>query len=225
MSQPNDMNSADTPPRWWRWLRFGVLFCSLTFAGVIVHEIGHAVSAEWVGGEFVALYITPGVELFPDFGAAFPHEWQEWVAITAFNPGPAWRAYDFGFVGLMGCGFTMTVALIANVLLWWLRPKFWLVRDTLVIVSFYFLDMLTYTIIPSLGFRHWVVIGGSTAEPLVGARQMDIPDLMYFTLLFATCAGLCVSLWRYARRYIWQRELAHESETPPSVTDPVGEST
>jgi hypothetical protein len=49
------------------------------------------------------------------------------------------------------------------------------------------LDLPFYVFFPQIGLKHWIFVGGSSAEPLLGARLMGLPDpLFYFLFGFTT---------------------------------------
>jgi len=52
------------------------------------------------------------------------------------------------------------------------------------------LDLPLYVVLPQLGLRHWIVIGGDQPEPLIGARLMGIPDPIFYLSVILTSLGL-----------------------------------
>ena len=45
------------------------------------------------------------------------------------------------------------------------------------------LDLPFYIIFPLLGLRHWILLGETQPEPLIGARKLGIPDPFFFILV------------------------------------------
>jgi hypothetical protein len=64
-----------------------------------------------------------------------------------------------------------------------------------------FIDMPLYTFLPLIGLRHFIVVGGATPEPLIGATQMGIPEWTF--LVFVAAASICLvwGLVVYLRRF------------------------
>jgi hypothetical protein len=49
------------------------------------------------------------------------------------------------------------------------------------------LDLPFYVFLPQIGLYHWIFLGGNTPEPLFGAREIGIPDLVfYFIVIFSS---------------------------------------
>jgi hypothetical protein len=53
-----------------------------------------------------------------------------------------------------------------------------------------FLDLPFYVLFPQIGLRHWIFLGGDSAEPLIGARKMGIPDPVFYLMVILTTLGL-----------------------------------
>ncbi|MFQ5820745.1 MAG: hypothetical protein ACE5I5_12210 [Candidatus Heimdallarchaeota archaeon] len=60
------------------------------------------------------------------------------------------------------------------------------------------LDLPLYVILPRIGLRHLIVIGGAYTEPLIGARLMGGPDFLTYGLMGLSTLGL-ILLWRSDR--------------------------
>ncbi|OKY77300.1 MAG: hypothetical protein BTN85_1950 [Candidatus Methanohalarchaeum thermophilum] len=140
-----------------------------------VHEFGHVFWGLIGGGElsylkigFVELY--PGIRLVSEFKLGK-------VLFSGFES-------DFGR-GIYLLGGSLSTNLVS----WFFavfsrRNMFFWVSGVVGL-----LDLPLYVFLPQLGIRHWVFLGGVSAEPLVGARILGVPDvLFYFLVVFSTVA-------------------------------------
>lgn len=180
-------------------LRCGALAVFVAAGGLIIHELGHALTVAALGGQVVGIYVAPGVQIWPEPGAAYPGDFP-YMGITRFFPGPGWRVADFGLVGLMGTGATTLTAMLALLLLWLWRPAQPGIRCLLVLASLLHLDLLTYATLPLLGLRHWVIVGGDTAEPVLAAERLGIERAPFVAGVVILCTLLLWALWSLGRQ-------------------------
>lgn len=191
----------------WNTLTF--LLVLVLFAGInlVVHELGHCYTIDTVGGKCVAVYVMPGVQIWPlrEFGQRYPELWDDYAGLTLYGKtAPTEPAR--GFVSLMGSGSVAALSLLALFGLYIFRPR-GRKQFPLLAQSFMFLDLLLYTILPRwFGFRHFFFIGGITPEPLNGAIKMGIPESMFITgvltfsvLMFIGCLAY---VWQSVRRHV-----------------------
>jgi hypothetical protein len=159
---------------------------------VLAHEAGHAVTAHYATRGEVRIYVWPGYELYPDPANTFPEAWPARTpAMTAVMPRPpqpvsldtmAKAGLPSGIMisrrefyelrrhehlmKLMGSTTTLLLALASLAALSLFKPKgtvLWLLAAG----SLLHLDMLTYTLLPTLfGVRHLYWIGGEVSETL-----------------------------------------------------------
>ncbi len=178
--------------------------CLLTLAllapaGLLVHEMGHGLTALALGGRFTALYVWPGRELWPHPGQPYRGAWQGQAGAALYIPGADWQpgGWRFGVTALMGSGANVLLAALAQILLGCLHPRRGWARRLLLGASWLFLDLTLYTFLPLLGLRHFLFLGGAAPEPLEGAAQAGVPAGIFLLL-----AG-SVSIWmaRGARRH------------------------
>ena len=177
-------------------VQFLVILAALGFVGIIVHELGHGLTAEIVGGEFKALAVWPGVELWPDLGARRANMSGYFgMATTSCRSLGETKVHAVRF---MGAGSTLAISLISTILLWVLRPKRRFVRHVLIALSLYFMDILTYTFCPQLGMPRFILVGRTThhSEPLAAAVGLGVPKPLFNALIILISALILVAIAR-----------------------------
>ena len=153
-----------------------LLGCAVFLLGTFTHEGGHAIVAAAFGQPIHSIAIIPGIQVYPTVRCI---HWNGAIAwVDADLPTGRW---EHGFFLVMGCGLTAFFAY-----LWLLVAAF--SRRSLKAILLgasvgYAWDMFLYATMPLLGLRHWIIIGGDRAEPLVGARLMGLPDWVFWSFL------------------------------------------
>lgn len=188
----------------WNILIFVPVLVFFVVINILVHEFGHCLTIEAVGGECGSIYIVPGSQIWPlaQAGQPYPYTWEDSIAVTFYDEG-APTAQAGGLASLMGSGSVAILSLLALVALYDLRPQGWL-RFPLLAQSLMFLDLPFYTLLPHwFGLRHMFFVGGNTPEPLEGALAMGISEtafiaavLIYSALMLIGCLGY---VWKAAR--------------------------
>jgi len=174
----------------------------VSLEGLFVHELGHGITTQVLGGQFKGLYVFPGVQVWPSPGRPYDGEWGLDVGQVDAEPGEGWGEWQRGLVLLMGSGSTMMLAALAFVTLWLLRPKGWL-SYVLIAEALLYLDILFYTIMPEwFGLRHWVFIGGRYPEPLEGAEMMGCPRMLFLMFILLTSALMTLGVAKYVIRLL-----------------------
>ncbi|PTD94273.1 hypothetical protein C9439_02975 [archaeon SCG-AAA382B04] len=151
-----------------------IIFCG--FFMDIVHELGHVLWGSIAGGElhffkigFLEFY--PKIELTNNFelGKAL---------LSGFET-------DFGR-GIYLLGGSLTTNLVS-----WIFTVF-RNKNILYRISgvFGLLDLPLYVFLPQLGVRHWVLRGGLTPEPLLGAKKVGVPDELFYLLVLSSTIAL-----------------------------------
>jgi len=180
------------------WLVFSLIVAPLAFIGLIVHELGHGLTAQALGGEMLALWVFPGVELWPDFGASYNGRFT-YMGLVRYLNGPDWTDTQSGWATLMGTGSTFIISVLALITLLVTQPKRRLTRFFLLSLALWYLDLLTYAIFPQLGLPHWVIVGGRTPEPVLGAELLGINRTLFTVAVVVICTGMTALLYRYLR--------------------------
>lgn len=155
--------------------------CSLLIAstvGTCIHESGHVLTGLVLGGHLDKVWIFPGIQLYPNL---------RFLPMDSF-PGVLGGCGISGLdgarselVNLMGSGSTMIVAYL--MLLPILPSATWATYVGMISSYIFALDIVLYSTLPLIGARHWIIIGGNEAEPLLAAAALGIPIWLYFTFL------------------------------------------
>lgn len=172
--------------------KFFLSFTFTLFLALFVHESGHGITVEILGGKFRAFYIFPGFEIWPEFGQSFPGNWNGLVAKVDYAFLESWgtNSWQIGLVLLMGSGLNLFASILALTTLWIIRPNGWLMYF-LIAESLMFLDILLYTFLPQLHLKHFVFIGGNFPEPLLGALMLGFSETGF--MIFITTISICIS--------------------------------
>ena len=161
---------------------------------VLVHELGHVFATLWFGNSIDTITIL-GVEFYPHSLMAIYVGMGDYFGYVSYGGKVVLSRFDNGVVGMAGSGATLLLGVIAFGLLG-VRKKFsFCIITLLFIISFSYLDMVSYTfgIRPGLRF-------GKAHEPLEAALQLGIPKtvwLVAMVIVFAVCTGFVV---RYMKR-------------------------
>lgn len=188
------------------WLPRGIAFLLILAlvwtASLILHELGHGLTAQALGGNFTWLRVWPGIEVWPSPGRPVEGDWGTAIMRLAYTTGPGWGpdSWQDGVVSLMGSGTNLLLAALALRCLWWFRPRGWL-RLLLVAQALMFADLLLYCTLPEfLGLPHYLVFGGSSIEPVDGAEVLGCPRGVFIGLAVLLSALMTWALVAYLRR-------------------------
>jgi hypothetical protein len=163
-----------------------------------VHELGHALWGTAVGGTLAYMKITY-FEIFPR------------PAITS--------QFILGYVEVHGlstdsqCGlFLLGGSLTTNIVSWLLaliQLKLALGQRTRVALKtlglFGLLDLPLYVLLPQIGLQHWLFLGGDTPEPLIGARKIGIPDIIFYLIVALTTLDLIFLYFKSFRQKVREK--------------------
>ena len=159
-----------------QWLLLSLL---VAVGGLFIHELGHGLMAVLLGGRITYFEVMPGLELFPTLAR---HPWDGFVAWIGYDL-PQATSFEGGVIALMGSGTTACLAALTLLGLVIIRPQGVLRSVWLATTLLLPLDIASYSTFPALGWRHWIIFGGTISEPLEGARAMGIPvGAFYFGL-------------------------------------------
>lgn len=166
-------------------LAFLVTFSLVWLASSLVHELGHGLTAQLLGGKLVWLSAWPGVQVWPNPGQPYEGEWGTAIAKLAYTTGQdrGTDGWQDGLVWLMGSGTNLLLAALALGSLWLFRPQGWLCY-LLIAQAMMFEDILLYAIFPELfGLPHYIIFGGSKPEPVNGAELLGCPRWVCVALI------------------------------------------
>lgn len=160
-----------------------VLFVPLGLVMDFVHECGHAMWGTAAGGRLAYMQIA-FFEIYPRL-AITPHFRLGYAQVEGLTTKFA--------SGLMSLGGSLTTNIVS-----WLLALI-LMRTSLryktrvalkVLGLFGLVDLPFYVLFPQIGLGHWIFLGGRIPEPLVGARNMGIPDAAFYLVVALTTLGL-----------------------------------
>jgi hypothetical protein len=158
------------------------LLASLAVGAIVTktcHEGGHALAALACGCRIREIRIMPGIQVYPSLKRAACRT----VAIAYTEPSGPRRQ---GFVAFMGTGLTTLLAYLLLALLVWLRPSGYYRTFLAVMAVLAAWDMYSYSTLPLLGLRRFVVFGGSHAEPVHAMELMGIPKAPFLIAVAAS---------------------------------------
>jgi len=158
---------------------FLILFLPLGLAMDLIHELGHALCGKAVGGTLTCMKIA-FFQIYPSF-AITPEFILGYAAVDGVSSSLARGVF------LLGGSLTTNMAswLIALILLKIsLGHKAQVALWTLGL--FGLLDLPFYIFLPQMGLQHWLFLGGSQVEPLIGAKLMGIPDPIFHLIVGLT---------------------------------------
>jgi hypothetical protein len=174
------VKSTFTGSTYKRFLPWFLVSLPIGFVMDLIHESGHALWGIVQGGVLTYMQIAffqiyPVLSLANDFRLGY-------TVVEGMS-----SSFSRG-VFLLGGSLTthvaswlLTLILVRVRLGYKTRVLFW----TLGLLGL--LDLPFYIFFPQIGLKHWIFVGGSSAEPLIGARLMGLPDpLFYFLFGFTT---------------------------------------
>lgn len=175
-----------------------VLFIPLGLIMDFVHESGHALWGTALGGTLNYMQIAY-FQIYPRLAIA-PQFILGKVVVTGLNT-------DFAH-GLFLLGGSLTTNIVS-----WLLALIMLkinlrceARLTLKILGLFgLLDLPFYVILPQIGLQHWIFLGGDRPEPLLGARNMGIPDIAFYIIIVLTTLGLAFLYFKPLFEKAWKR--------------------
>jgi hypothetical protein len=175
-----------------------IAFIPLGLLMDLAHEFGHALWGIVAGGELVYLKIAY-FQIYPNLAltTTFVLGYVEVEGLrTAFAQ------------GLFILGGSLTTNIVA-----WLLGLFLLrvhigYRKQVVLKTLGFfgiLDLPLYVLLPQIGLQHWILLGENVPEPLIGARDLGIPDLAFYAVVVLTTLGLFLLYFTRFRAYLFKR--------------------
>lgn len=168
-----------------KYLGLALLFYPL---GVICHElVGHGLVGIVMGGRITAVEIL-GFRVWPALQfLGWSGRYGACEVIGIISP------IGEALMSLAGAMSTFFVAVIATMLLWirsWNRAA----RPILIVLSFWWIDLFTYTL-PSWGLPRSILWGQRTfSEPFEAAKSIGIPGPAFQAFVLLACALMLLAL-------------------------------
>ena len=185
---------------------------SLFVFSVIIHESGHLITAELLGKSNNTLYVWPGIEIYPQFSTELTRDWPDSsLSILYAFPKPEingiidlsdWRR-TLGIIKLMGSVSTLIVSMLSILILLVFRPIA-PIRNALLVGSFFYYDILTYTVFPHFfNLKHLIVIGGSDPEPITALKAIGFSTANSIQLILSICLFVMLSQLYVLYKHFW----------------------
>lgn len=175
-----------------------VLFILLGLVMDFVHESGHVLWGIAVGGRLTYMKIAY-FEIYPQFTIT-PQFCLGYVEVAGLL-----TEFEHGLFLLGGSLTTNIISWLLALIL--LKAKLrYRTRVALKILGLFgLLDLPFYVLFPQIGLRHWIIIGGNTPEPLLGARNTGIPDPVFYVMTVLTTLGLAFIYFKTLWEKAWKR--------------------
>jgi hypothetical protein len=173
-----------------RFVFSAVLLMPMGLLMGLIHELGHVLTGTALGGTLS--YMQVGfLELYPKLAITSQFKLGS-VIVTGLST-PAQQ----GLLLLAGSATASITALVIGVFLYTKEMKIRTRLSLKIIGVFGLLDMPFYMAFSSLGLRHWILLGENQPEPLIGARQLGIPDpILYLAVSIITFVSILLySKW------------------------------
>lgn len=175
-----------------RFVFSAVLLVPMGFLMGLFHELGHIFVGTAFGGT-LSYFQVGFLELYPKIAIASQFSLGSVNVIGLFTP------LQHGLFLLAGSSTASAVALVIGFLLSTKEMGDRIRLSLKILGVFGLLDMPFYVAFSSLGFRHWIFLGENRPEPLIGARQLGIPDPIFY---FAVSIIMFVLILLYSK---WAR--------------------
>jgi hypothetical protein len=175
--------------------RFAVSAIMLMPMGVLmglIHELGHFFAGTALGGTLS--YFQMGfLELYPKLTIASQFRLGS-VIITGLS-----SPTQQGLFLLAGSSTASVAALVIGMLIYITKLGDRARLSLKILGVFGLLDMPFYVAFPSLGLRHWILLGENQSEPLIGAQQLGIPDPIFYLVISIITVVLILLYCKWAR--------------------------
>ena len=146
--------------------------------GAALHEAGHVIAGIAYGATIQQIRVGPALIVYPTVALGTANLDMGEVKQSAPKSRKEAGAWD-----LAGSGLTATVAIVILAVLRAVA-KSTLFRISALAASLILAwDIVSYSIFPLLGWRHWIVLGGTDPEPLLGADLLGVARWMYYFAL------------------------------------------
>jgi hypothetical protein len=161
---------------------------------IVLHEFGHTLPAIFKGGSIKRIVVL-GYEIIPNFGVSTHFGFSFSFSNVNWPNGYDPTEFMIGLEQLSGAGFTLLVSFISVLLLLLIRARHML-RYILLVLSYGFLDMFTFTFLPLFGLPHRLFAGGVFSETTEGMLRMGFSKTISLLIIL-----FCVSVAGYLLYY------------------------
>lgn len=163
------------------------LIGAIFWAGVLLHEAGHVLSALIFGARLTRLNVL-GLEFLPSL------RWQPMPGYYGYMTyqGDLTPVQD-SLVSLAGSLATFSTAVVAQLVLWLIKPRPGAGRLAVLALCFFWLDILTHTL-PTLGIPAYLFFGSRTLTPAAEAYRSAVALGMPGPLFQVLAVGLSLAL-------------------------------
>jgi hypothetical protein len=139
----------------------------------LIHELGHVFAGTGLGGT-LSYFQVGFFELYPKLTIATQFRLGSVIVTGLSSP------TQQGLLLLSGSSTASIAALVIGILLSTKEMGSRTMLSLKILGVFGLLDMPFYVAFSSLGLRHWILLGEDQPEPLIGARQLGIPDPIFY---------------------------------------------
>lgn len=161
-----------------------------------IHEFGHAAWGIALGGRLTHMQIV-FFEIYPEVAIAQQFSLGR-TQVTGLTSG-----FAYGIFLLGGSVTTNIVAWLLGLILVTERFGHRTRLAVKVLELFGLLDLPFYVIFPQIGLLHWIFVGGDKPEPLLGARQIGLPDWAFYVTTFLLTLGPVLLYSESIRKKVW----------------------
>ncbi len=173
---------------------YPLIVACVLFLGILSHELGHGLTAVVLGSSITHLEVTPGIQLYPRIALTNSDR-----SIGVVKYDPLWPAWKEGLALLMGSGANAVLGYCGILFLYVRKPK-GLLRVAMLVISLFSVDITAYSVLPRLGLRHAIVIGGADPEPWFGAAMLGVSEWAFYGGIAAHAVVSGALLVNYAIR-------------------------
>jgi hypothetical protein len=158
----------------------------------LIHELGHFIAGTALGGT-LSYFQVGFLELYPKLTIASQFILGSVIVTGLSSP------TQQGLLLLAGSLAASIAALVIGILLYTKEMGSRTGLSLKILGVFGLLDMPFYVVFSSLGLRHWILLGENQPEPLIGARQLGIPDPIFYLAVSTTTFVLILLYSKWAR--------------------------
>jgi large-conductance mechanosensitive channel len=152
------------------------LLAPLGLLAGLIHEVGHVFWGTAIGGTLSYMQVAYFV-IYPKL--AIVSQFKLGSTIVTGLSTPAQHG-----LFLLGGSLTTNIAAWLIGLLINTRKLGYRTELSFKILGYFgLLDLPFYVVFPVFGLRHWILLGETRPEPLIGARKLGIPDPIFYILI------------------------------------------